>query len=145
MASYPNTKLKTLAYLVIVVHLMLVVAHAAAHQTLEVDPTPLQLSFIIAIIMIAPMIAGLLLHKYGRAGSALMILSMAGAFLFGVYNHFVGHSIDHVAEVANLRPVIWSTVFQWSAVGLAVTEAAGTAIGALLLVDRGPELETHAA
>jgi hypothetical protein len=125
--SYIN--LKFAAYLVVVVHLLLVILHAASHQVLEVDPTTLQLSFILIVIMAAPLIAGLLLRKWSMAGSILLTLSMAGSFLFGAYNHFVAHSIDHVAEVALLQPEVWSTLFRLSAVALAISEAAGTMIG----------------
>ena len=137
--------MKLAAYLTIIVHLLLVILHAAAHQTLGVDATAMQLSFIFTVIMIAPVVAGLLLWKFERTGSLILALSMAGSLAFGAYNHFVGHSIDHVAEVAHLQPAIWSTTFQLSAVGLAISEAAGTFFGVWLLVVRQPGLETHAA
>ena len=145
MVGGSNTKLKVAAYLLIVVHLLLVVLHAVAHQMLEVNPTPVQLSFIVAVIMSAPVIAGVLLRKYEKSGAVLLAMSMFGAFLFGVYNHFVGHSIDHVAEVAHLQPRIWSTIFQSTAVGLATSEAAGSLLGIWLLSVRQTKLETHAA
>lgn len=145
MVSGSNTKLKFAAYLTIAVHLAIVILHAAAHQILEVNPTTAQLSFIVVIIMAAPVVAGVLLWKYERVGAALLTLSMAGAFLFGIYNHFVGHSIDHVAEVARLQPEVWSALFRSSAIGLALLEAAGTLLGAWLMAVRQPGLETHAA
>ena len=137
--------MKLAAYITVVVHLLLVILHAASHQTLGVDATAMQLSFIFTVIMIAPVVAGLLLWKFERTGSLILALSMAGSLAFGAYNHFVGHSIDHVAEVAHLQPAIWSTTFQLSAVGLAISEAAGTFFGVWLLVVRQPGLETHAA
>src|SRR4051812_26257679 len=120
--SYAN--LKFAAYSMIVVHLLLVMLHAASHQFLEVDPTTLQLSFIVIVIMAAPLVAGLLLMKWKVGGSILLTLSMAGSFLFGAYNHFMVHSMDHVAEVAHLQPEVWAILFRWSAGGLAITEAA---------------------
>jgi hypothetical protein len=140
-----DAKLKIAVYLIIVVHLILVVLHAAAHQVLEVNPTTLQLSFIFIVIMAAPVIAGLLMWKYERAGAVLFTLSMAGSFLFGAYNHFVGHSIDHVAEVVHLQPEIWSTIFRLSAIALTISEAAGTVAGGWLLMIRQPRLESNAA
>ena len=141
--SYKNWKLA--AFLVIVIHLMLVILHAAAHQILKVDPTTPQLSFILIVIMAAPLVAGLLLWKWDVPGSILLTLSMAGSFLFGAYNHFVGHSIDHVAEVAHLEPEIWATLFRLSAIGLAVSEVVGTVIGVWLMAVRQPKLLTDAA
>jgi hypothetical protein len=141
--SYAN--LKFAAYSMIVVHLLLVMLHAASHQFLEVDLTTLQLSFIVIVIIAAPLVAGLLLRKWRMVGSILLTLSMAGSFLFGAYNHFVAHSMDHVAEVAHLQPEIWATLFRWSAGGLAITEAAGAFLGVWLMAAGQPKLETHAA
>ena len=137
--------MKLAAYLTIIAHLLLVILHAAAHQTLGVDATAMQLSFIFTVIMIAPVVAGLLLWKFERTGSLILALSMAGSFAFGAYNHFVGHSIDHVTEVAHLQPAIWSTIFQLTALGLALSEAAGTFLGAWLLFIRQQDVETNAA
>jgi hypothetical protein len=52
---------------------------------------------------------------------------MAGSLVFGVVNHFVIVSPDHVSHV----PAEWSTLFTVTAVLLAVLEAAGTAAGVL--------------
>ena len=145
MVSSSNAKLKFTAYLLIVIHLVFVVLHAAAHQTLEVNPTTLQLSFIVIVIIAAPVTAGVVLWKYEKAGSILLTLSMFGGLVFGVYNHFVGHSIDHVAEVAHMQPEVWATIFQLTAVGLAISEIISILIGILLVAFVQPRLETHAA
>lgn len=143
MISASYGKWKMAAYLMIVVHLLLVILHAAAHQILAVDPSALQLSFILVVIMGAPVVGGLLLWKFDKAGAILLTFSMAGSLLFGVYNHFIGHSIDHVAEVARLQPEVWSKIFQVSAVCLAISEAGGTLIGVWLTAIRRPRLETQ--
>jgi hypothetical protein len=145
MVDSLNNKLTLAAYLTIAVHLVLVIVHAAAHGTLNVEPTTTQLSFILVVIMIAPVVAGFLLSRYGAVGISLFALSMAGSFVFGAYNHFVGHSIDDVSEVAQLQPHIWSAIFRWSAIGLAISEAVGIVVGIWLLIYRQPKPQTHAA
>ena len=145
MISSSRTKLKFAAYVIIIVHLLLVILHATAHQRLNVDPSTLQLSFIVTVIMAAPVVAGLLMPKFEVLGSVLFTLSMAGSFIFGFYNHFIGRSIDHVAEVSHLQPEIWSTIFQLSAGGLALAEAVGTIAGVWLLFSHRPKVETKPA
>jgi len=51
---------------------------------------------------------------------------MSGALLFGVVNHFVTAGPDNVLHMPATG---WARTFQASAVGLALTEAAGVAIG----------------
>ena len=49
---------------------------------------------------------------------------MSASFVFGVVNHFVRSSPDHVAHVAPS----WQPVFAVTAVLLAVTEALGSGV-----------------
>jgi hypothetical protein len=50
---------------------------------------------------------------------------MGGSLVFGVVNHFVIESPDHVAHITSDA---WRLPFQWSAAGLVILEAAGTAM-----------------
>jgi hypothetical protein len=61
---------------------------------------------------------------------------MAGAFVFGVYNHFVLTGSDHVFHVPGIPGSLWVTAFQATAALLALSEAAG-AITGLLILKRG--------
>jgi hypothetical protein len=65
-----------------------------------------------------------LLWPAERIGSWLIAITMAGSLVFGVVNHFVLASPDHVAEVA--QP--WQPLFTATAVLLAVTEAIGSGL-----------------
>ena len=118
-----------LAVAVVLVHLAVNVAHGWAHMTIPVPNTPAQSAFIILVIGLAPLIAGWLVIR-GRvaAGAALLALSMLGSCLFGVAYHYVIQSPDHVTHVPAGTA---GSVFRASALGLAVVELAGFAIGAL--------------
>lgn len=98
--------------------------HSAAHEILGVKVTPAQLVFIVALIMVAPLVAGLLLWRgKERAGALLLICSMLGSLAFGVYYHFVADTADHVSHVARMSPAGWAIVFQATALLLALIEA----------------------
>jgi hypothetical protein len=113
-------------------HFLTVVLHSVAHEVLSVKATPAQLAFIIPVIILAPLIAGLALPKFMRAGAALLLASMVGSLVFGLYYHFVADTIDHVAHVAHRGPAFWSATFQVTAYLLAVFEVFGAAAGVLM-------------
>ena len=121
--------MKLISLTVVALHLVVVVLHSIAHETLPVKATPAQLAFIIPVIVVAPMVAALMLVKFEKAGMVLLTVSMLGSLLFGVYYHFVADTIDHVAHVAHREPLFWSQMFQITAYLLAISEAAGVAVG----------------
>ncbi len=114
----------------VVAHAAVGVLHSAAHEILGVKVTPAQLIFIVAVIMVAPLVAGLLLWRgKERAGALLLICSMLGSLAFGVYYHFVADTADHVSHVARMSPASWAVVFQATALLLALIEALGAWAG----------------
>jgi hypothetical protein len=118
------------ALLVIVIHAAISALHGAAHQALNIQLSTPQLIFIVAIILIAPLMAGALLWKKAKTpGALLLIASMAGSFVFGVYNHFMMQSPDHVSHVAGLPQKSWAIVFQITAALLALVELVGIYAG----------------
>ena len=126
-------------------HFLVVVAHSAAHEVLQVKATRAQLAFIVPVIVVAPLVAGLWLLKSRRAGAALLLSSMVGAFVFGLYYHFVADTIDHVSHVARLDPAGWSLTFRATSYLLLVTEALGAAAAVFLLAGVPRPPEHHAA
>ena len=58
---------------------------------------------------------------------------MAGALVFGVYNHFVASSPDHVSHVAVVASGGWVIVFQVTAALLVIIEAFGCLVGGWML------------
>ena len=126
-------------------HFLTVVLHSVAHQVLSVKATPAQLAFIIPVIIFAPVISGFMLPKFKKAGAALLLTSMAGSFVFGLYYHFVADTIDHVAHVAHVEPAFWSAMFQVTAHLLAVSEVVGAAVAGMLLGGRSRPFKRYAA
>ena len=92
-----------LALATIIAHVAVAALHGAAHQILGVELSANQLLFIVTVIMLTPLVAGLLLWKKMRTtGALLLACSMAGSLIFGIYNHFVAISPDHVSHVGAL-------------------------------------------
>ena len=125
------------ALFVIVIHAAIAALHGAAHRALNIELSRSQLLFVAAVVVIAPLLAGvLLLKRGGSSGSILLALSMAGALVFGLYNHFVLVGPDHVSHVPGPPGSLWVTVFQVTAALLALSEAAGAVAGLLMLKKR---------
>jgi hypothetical protein len=92
------------------------------------------LAFIIPVIIVAPVVAGIMLSRFRRFGTLLLTASMAGSFVFGVYYHLTADTIDHVAHVAQLEPHRWSQMFVATSYLLAISELLGAIVGILLLM-----------
>jgi Na+/proline symporter len=122
------------ALAMIITHAAVGFLHSAAHLILGVQASQAQLFFIVIIIMLAPPVAGLLLWKGMRTtGALLLACSMAGSLIFGVYNHFMALSPDHVSNVGALPQKFWAFIFQITAALLAFVEAVGIWAGIRLL------------
>ncbi|HWS55846.1 MAG TPA: hypothetical protein VN228_17030 [Pyrinomonadaceae bacterium] len=125
---------KTIGYatLAVLAHAAAVGVHSLAHTRVGVYAGPLGNLFILVVVMAAPLVAAALFRTRARRAAALVLLaSMAGSLAFGVYNHFVAVSPDHVLHVPG--PEGWRRVFQVSSVVLALTEVAGVGVGAWAL------------
>ena len=109
--------------LLVLIHGAALVLHGSAHQSLQVVPSPAQQGFIDVIILAAPVVSALLLWlRLEKSGLVLLFTSMLGAFLFGLYYHFILVSNDNVLH---LPPGHGQTQFQVTAVAIAVIELAG--------------------
>lgn len=101
---------------------------------LSVELSRPQFLFVVLVIVIAPLLAGVLLWMNARAaGAALLALSMAGAFFFGLYYHFVLISSDHIFHVPGISGSIWVRAFQVTAVLLVLIEGVGVIAGIVAL------------
>ena len=145
MSNHDSKTLRLTALWLVALHFLVVVLHSVAHEVLRVKATPAQLAFIVPVIIVAPPAAAVLLPKFTRAGAVLLLVSMLGSFAFGLYYHFLADTIDHVAHVARLEPVLWSAMFRATAYLLLVSEAAGAALAGLLLAGRPRAFKRHAA
>ncbi len=116
----------------IVAHLVVNVLHGLAHQRLAIEISPSEKVFVVLVILIAPLVAGvLLLLKAYRVGAWVLVVSMAGALIFGIDKHFITPGPDHAL---GLPYSAWALVFQVTAVLLVVTEAVGCWAGIQVLI-----------
>jgi hypothetical protein len=124
-----TSTLKKLTLFVVIGHFLTVLVHGIAHAQLEVLASLPAAVFIFSVIWIAPLAALIFLHKgWQKAGALLLLFSMTGALIFGVYNHFVAVTNDHVAHAPQGD---WLLPFQITAVLLALFEISGAAVGFL--------------
>lgn len=107
-------------------HAVLTALHGAAHQELGVVLSSLQAAFVLFVIVVAPLISGFMLWKnFRRTGGITLACAMAGALIFGVYNHFIAISGDHVSHLARTSETNWIWIFQSTAALIAVLEVLG--------------------
>lgn len=112
---------------IVLVHFVIATVHGAAHSRLMIELTANQQLFVVTVIVAAPLVAlALAWTRWARAGAALLILSMLGSLIFGVVNHYVIASPDHVSH---LPAGLSALVFKITAALLVVTELLGCVIG----------------
>jgi len=113
-----------------VVHLAINIAHAIAHDRLEIGLNAFQKIFVTAVIVVAPLYAAYLIWKGDlRIGGALLAISMAGALVFGFYYHFILPGPDHVTHIDLPISADARDIFDLSAVLLALFECLGLLAG----------------
>jgi len=124
---------RTLMWLLAAVaaHLAISVVHGAAHSNAQVPLSPASNLFVLVVILAGPLIGLALLWRFPATGAWVVASTMAASLVFGVLNHFVFASPDHVSHVVPE----WRTLFAATAVLLAVTEGLGSGL-ALTLVRR---------
>ncbi|MBW4518706.1 MAG: hypothetical protein KME16_03105 [Scytolyngbya sp. HA4215-MV1] len=112
---------------IVVLHAITHGLHGLAHVKIPVPLSSLQSVFIVAVIFLAPIIAAILLWtKFHRIGNWFLLSSMAGAILFGVYNHLLVISSDHVSQVSFAN---WGLLFQITATLTLIIDGLGCWIG----------------
>ena len=113
---------------IVIFHLVVSAIHGAAHSGARVF-LPFAGNLFVYVVILAGPLLGLALSLWRpQAGAALVAVTLAGSFAFGLVNHFIIPGADHVAHVARA----WRTMFATTAVLLAVVEAAGAVIGVRL-------------
>jgi len=106
---------------IVLAHLLISMVHGFAHAQANVPLSQAANLFVYLVILAGPLLGLLLAWKARSAGSAVIAVAMAGSFVFGLVNHFVLSSPDHVAHVDPQ----WRALFATTAVLLALTEALG--------------------
>jgi hypothetical protein len=117
---------------VVLAHLFVSIAHGTAHAGAQVPLSRAGTLFAFIVILGGPLAGLALTWLAERAGSWVVAITMAGAFVFGVVNHFVLAGADHVGHVA----APWRPLFAATAALLAVTEALGSALAIRLALLR---------
>ena len=113
-------------------HLVISIVHGMAHTAAQVPLSRAANLFVFIVILAGPLAGLALTWPAERIGSWLIAITMAGSFVFGLVNHFVFDSPDHVAHVDRQ----WRTLFTTTAVLLALTEVLGTALAIRLARER---------
>jgi hypothetical protein len=116
----------TRLWLVVLVaaHLIISIVHGSAHTGANVPLSRAANLFVFIVILAGPLAGLVLMWRAGKVGALLIAIAMAGSLIFGVLNHFVFATPDHVAHVASQ----WRPLFATTAVLLALTEALSAAV-----------------
>jgi hypothetical protein len=90
----------------VVIHALAHGLHGLAHKQIPIPLSLFQTVFVGIVILLAPIIAAVLLWtQFDRIGSSLLLISMAATILFGIYNHYIVLSPDHVSHVSFIEPI----------------------------------------
>ena len=106
-------------------HLAVVISHGSAHAAAGVNLTPAAMAFVLVVIAIGPLAGLVWMRSDPRMGARVIAVTMTGALLFGLVNHFVIPGPDHVGHVAAAA----RARFETTAALLVITEAAGAMLG----------------
>ena len=111
----------------VLAHAVVVLLHGLAHAELGVQLSISQKTFATIVIVAAPLVAAALLWtRQRRVGFLLLLGSMAGSLVFGVFYHFVFVSPDHVSH---LPAGNGQALFRSTALLLPLSEAFGLIAG----------------
>jgi hypothetical protein len=110
---------------IVLVHLAVSILHGRAHSGAQVPLSAAATLFVYVVILAGP-IVGLVASRWSPvAGAWTIAVSLGGALVFGLINHFIIAGPDHVDHVA----AAWRPLFGITAALVAATEAAGAAVG----------------
>jgi hypothetical protein len=116
----------------VLLHLVISMVHGWAHAQANVPLSQAANLFVISVILAGPLVGLVLMWPAERIGTWLIAITMAGSLVFGLVNHFVLASPDHVAHVATQ----WRPLFATTAGLLALTEAIGCGLAIRLARER---------
>lgn len=120
---------KAAVTITVIAHLIVNLLHGRAHTELGVGLTSFQQFYVIAVILLAPLIALVLSWtRRARTGLWLLFASMLGSLIFGACYHYIIVSSDHVAH---LPPGDARGLFRITALLLLITEAVGVVLAAI--------------
>jgi hypothetical protein len=103
----------------VLAHLVVSMVHGFAHAQAHVPLSFASNLFVYIVILAGPLIGLALTWPAERLGSRVIAGTMAASFVFGLVNHFMLNSPDHVAHVEEQ----WRSLFAATAALLAILEA----------------------
>ena len=113
--------------IIVVIHTIINGLHGLAHVEVPVSLSLLQSLFVGIVIFPIPIIAAVLLWtQFYRIGSWLLLSSIAASLLFGIYNHLLVISPDHLSQVSFAG---WGLLFQITAILILIVDGFGCWIG----------------
>jgi hypothetical protein len=118
----------------VVAHLLVSMVHGTTHTFAHVPLSPAANLFVILVILAGPVVGLGLSWPARRGGSWLVAITMAASLIFGIVNHFVRSSPDHVAHV----DPAWRLLFATTAVLLAVLEVLASGLAVHIARERTP-------
>jgi len=119
---------------IVLIHLIVSFVHGAAHAGAQVFLPIAGALFVYIVILAGPLLGLVLAWKARVAGSVVIALAMAGSLVFGLVNHFMLSSPDHVAHVVPQ----WQALFGTTAALLALTEALGCGLAVRVIREGKP-------
>jgi hypothetical protein len=127
----------------VVIHLGATLWHGDAHTRLAIELPTEKTVFVLLVILVAPIVAaGLVWTRYVSIGLWVLVISMLGALLFGVYHHYLMVSPDNVGHLPAGNPEFHSQ-FISSAAAIAFLELASALYGSFVLYSRRARSRTH--
>jgi uncharacterized membrane protein len=109
----------------VIAHLLISVLHGRAHDGGHVALTAGQSLFVYTVILVGPLVGLAVSFIRARAGGFIVAVTMTTSLLFGLINHFIITSPDHVSQV----DPEWRTLFTVTAFLLIASECAGAVAG----------------
>ena len=122
--STNRRRVRTALVAAVLAHLVISIVHGTAHTGAHVPLSPAASLFVYAVILAGPLVGLALVWLAESLGTWVIMLTMAGSLVFGVINHFVFDSPDHVSQVDPQ----WRLLFATTAVLLAATEVLGVGL-----------------
>lgn len=116
----------------VVAHLAISIVHGAAHTGAHVPLSLVASLFVFAVIVAGPVVGVALSWRAAQLGTLIVAVTMAGSLIFGLVNHFVLESPDHVSHVQ----APWRLLFGTTAVLLSITELLALGLAVRLLRPR---------
>ena len=125
--------MKLIISTLVIAHLIATLWHGDAHSTLGIDLPTLKTLYVFVVVLAAPIVSAILIWtRFTVFGVGLFAISMAGAFVFGAYHHYVLVSPDNIAHLPTALAEAHSQFIE-SAALIAIIELFSSFLGFLFL------------